>query len=266
MIEILTLSVTGIFVGFIAGLFGIGGGLIIVPVVTYLLIHFHGMNHQLAFATGIGSSMMSIIFTGLVATFFNYKNKNLNTVYFKKHMGSLIVGSFIGGILVIYGNYYYLKVFFVFYCFFAAIKLLTKINLLKPIYCFPEKIIGIIFGLISSLVGIGGGTLYVPYLVTQKLNIRESVSSASMLGVVIAISTLLCFFMNNLFIHPITNNFKSIFDYGYIYVPSLIFLTLPSLLSIYFSTKLLITINEITIKRSFALLLIIIGCLSFVNL
>ena len=115
MIEILTLSVTGIFVGFIAGLFGIGGGLIIVPVVTYLLIHFHGMNHQLAFATGIGSSMMSIIFTGLVATFFNYKNKNLNMVYFKKHMGSLIVGSFIGGMLVIYGNYYYLKVFFVFY-------------------------------------------------------------------------------------------------------------------------------------------------------
>ena len=51
MIEILTLSVTGIFVGFIAGLFGIGGGLIIVPVVTYLLIHLHGMNHQLAFAT-----------------------------------------------------------------------------------------------------------------------------------------------------------------------------------------------------------------------
>ncbi len=72
--------------------------------------------------------------------------------------------------------------------------------------------------------------------------------------------------MNNLFIHPITNNFKSILDYGYIYVPSLIFLTLPSLLSIYFSTKLLSTIKETTIKSSFALLLVIVGCLSFVNL
>ena len=75
MIEILTLSVTGLFVGFIAGLFGIGGGLIIVPVVTYLLVHLHGVNSQLAFAIGIGSSMVSIIFTGSVATFFNYKIK-----------------------------------------------------------------------------------------------------------------------------------------------------------------------------------------------
>ena len=266
MIEILTLSVTGLFVGFIAGLFGIGGGLIIVPVVTYLLVHLHGVNSQLAFAIGIGSSMVSIIFTGSVATFFNYKNKNLNTFYFKKHLCPLILGSYTGGMLVIYGDYRYLKVFFEFYCFFSAIKLLTKLNLLKPLYFFPEKIIGIIFGLISSLVGIGGGTLYVPYLESQKLNIRESVSSASMLGIIIAISTLSCFFINNFFIHPINNNFKSILDYGNIYVPSLIFLTLPSLLSIYFSTKILISINEISIKRFFAFLLLIVGFFSLVSL
>ena len=122
MIEILTLSVTGLFVGFIAGLFGIGGGLIIVPVVTYLLVHLHGVNSQLAFAIGIGSSMVSIIFTGSVATFFNYKNKNLNTFYFKKHLCPLILGSYTGGMLVIYGDYRYLKVFFVFYCFFCVCK------------------------------------------------------------------------------------------------------------------------------------------------
>src|SRR6056300_908638 len=81
MIEVLILCSTGILVGFLAGLFGIGGGLIIVPVVTFLMIHFYNFPGADAYAYGIGSSMLSIIFTGSIATYFHIKNNNFSVAY-----------------------------------------------------------------------------------------------------------------------------------------------------------------------------------------
>ena len=89
MIEVLILCSTGLLVGFLAGLFGIGGGLIIVPVVTFLMIHFYNFPGADAYAYGIGSSMLSIIFTGSMATFFHIKNNNFNFSFVSNVIGYL---------------------------------------------------------------------------------------------------------------------------------------------------------------------------------
>ena len=192
MIEILILCSTGIVVGFLAGLFGIGGGLIIVPIVTFLMIHFNDLPGADAYAYGIGSSMLSIFFTGSMATFFHMKNNNFNFSYVSNIIGYLFFGSFVGSYIIHFANFYFLKYFFIFYCFFSALKLLNRANL-NFLYSLPLKTIGFIFGALSSIVGIGGGTLFVPYLEAKKIDIKLAISSSSLLGVVIGIGTLLGF-------------------------------------------------------------------------
>ena len=117
MIEILILCSTGIVVGFLAGLFGIGGGLIIVPIVTFLMIHFNDLPGADAYAYGIGSSMLSIIFTGSMATFFHMKNNNFNFSYVSNVIGYLFFGSLIGSYIIHFANFYFLKYFFIFFTF-----------------------------------------------------------------------------------------------------------------------------------------------------
>ena len=117
----------------------------------------------------------------------------------------------------------------------------------------------------SHNVGIGGGTLFVPYLEAKKIDIRLAISSSSILGVVIGIGTLLGFVSQKLILEtsPLLNSF---FDYGNIYIKSFIFLTLPSIFTIFISTKLLVSLNQNIIKKLFAYLLISIGFISLFNL
>ena len=265
MIEILILLSTGIFVGFLAGLFGIGGGLIIVPIVTFLMIHFYDLPYADAYAYGIGSSMLSIIFTGSMATFFHFKNNNFNFSNVSNVIGYLFFGSLIGSYIIHFANFYFLKYFFIFYCFFSAVKLLNRANLLNFLYSLPLKIISFIFGVISSLVGIGGGTLFVPYFEAKKIDIKLAISSSSLLGVVIGFGTILGFVSQNLFLDT-SRLLNSFFDYGNIYIKSFIFLTLPSIVTIFISTKLLASLSQNIIKKLFACLLIIIGIISLYNL
>ena len=265
MIEVLILCSTGILVGFLAGLFGIGGGLIIVPVVTFLMIHFYNFPGADAYAYGIGSSMLSIIFTGSIATYFHIKNNNFNFANVANGIGYLFFGSLIGSYIIHFASFYFLKYFFVIYCFFSAAKLLNQSNLLNFLYSFPLKIISFIFGLISSIVGIGGGTLFVPYFESKKINIKLAISTSSALGVVIGLGTILGFISQNL----ITENtllLNPFFDYGNIYIKSFFFLTLPSIFTIFISTKLLISLDQNIIKKLFAYLLITIGLMSLFNM
>ena len=78
--EALILLIAGSFVGTLSGLLGIGGGLIIVPLLTYLLIHFHQVAFDQAMLMAIGTSLASIIFTGGVSSFFSYKTEQYELV------------------------------------------------------------------------------------------------------------------------------------------------------------------------------------------
>ena len=265
MIEVFILVLTGLFVGFLAGLFGIGGGLIIVPAVTYILIFFHNITPDIAYSSAIASSMISIIFTGSVATFFNIRNQNFEFRLINKTIFPVAIGALAGGLIINIANFYFLKFFFIFYCFLSALKLLSSKNILKPIYSFSEKIIFTVFGLISSIVGIGGGTLFVPYFENNHMDIRKSVSGSSFIGVIVGLSTIISFIIQNILFNNDYIYSEKISTLSNVYMPSFIFLTLPSLISIYFSTKLLITISKKKVKYYFALLLVFIGAISIFN-
>ena len=70
--------VLGVVVGLLAGMLGIGGGLIIVPVLSYLLIHFAGMTVETVMPVAIATSLSTIIFTGMSSAFAHYRLGNIH--------------------------------------------------------------------------------------------------------------------------------------------------------------------------------------------
>ena len=77
VVIVLSCLILGSVVGVLAGMLGIGGGLIIVPVLSYLLIHFMGMTTETAMPVAIATSLSTIIFTGMSSAFAHYKLGNI---------------------------------------------------------------------------------------------------------------------------------------------------------------------------------------------
>ena len=86
MLEIIIFIFSGIFIGIAAGLFGLGGGLMIVPVVTYCLIYFSNLLFDEAIVIGISTSLASMVITGAVAAYAHSKNNNVNYEIIKKYI------------------------------------------------------------------------------------------------------------------------------------------------------------------------------------
>jgi len=101
------------------------------------------------------------------------------------------------------------------------------------------------------LVGIGGGTLFVPHLVKRNVPAKRAVGVAATLGLIIGITATIVIYLNN----PESSNYQL----GLIYLPAILFLTLPSLIFVKLSATWLLQLPDATIKKWFAILLISIG-------
>lgn len=259
MIEPIIFILSGIFIGIAAGLFGLGGGLIIVPVVTYSLIFFSGMLLEEAILFGISTSLASMVLTGAMAFYAHNINKNIDYKIINKFIYGLILGAIIIGYSIKFIPGASLKNFFIIYTFFIAYKLFNhKSNLRRS--PMPNQLvsnlIGFFFSIISGLVGIGGATLYVPYLIKKNVPSKLAIGTSSVLGFLIGLSASIAIFISSAF-SDISN--ESLL--GFIYIPAILFLTLPSLIFVKISAGWLLKIPETLINKLFCILLIVIGLL-----
>ena len=261
MIEIFLLILAGMFIGTMAGLFGIGGGLLIVPVVTYCLVYFHAVSFEVALLSGIATSLASIVFSGLTASLTHITNRNFDSVIFQRFAIGVLFGSFTIGFYLKHIPTEIIKICFIVYTFVAAYKIIKKQAKFshKP---FPtiikSQLIGYVFAAISGLIGIGGGTLFVPYLLRKNISPKLAVGISSVLGLVIGVGSSV-----SLLLAADNNNTNDMI--GYIYVPAILFLTLPSLIFVKLSATWLLKIPDSAIKKSFACLLVAIGVLMLAN-
>ena len=156
-----------------------------------------------------------------------------------------------------------IKNFFIIYTFFIAYKTYNhKINLTKSSLPnnFISNIIGFFFSIISGLVGIGGATLFVPYLIKNNMPAKLAIGTSSALGFVIGLAASISIFIGSLY-SVSTNNSM----FGFIYLPAILFLTLPSLIFVKLSANWLLKISDENVKKLFSYLLLIIGLLMLLN-
>ncbi|MHA6326278.1 sulfite exporter TauE/SafE family protein [Roseivivax sp. CAU 1753] len=180
----------GILGGTLAGLLGVGGGIVIVPAL-YLALSLTGMEPALIMQVAVGTSLSTIVFTSVSSGWGHYKKQSIDFDVLKLWAPAILVGVVIGGILggVVSG--------YVLIAVFAVVALLVAGDMIfrspqaapsprsfsKPVWA----LFGVFAGAVSAMMGIGGGTVCVPLLSFLGYDIRKAVGTSAAIGFIIGL-------------------------------------------------------------------------------
>jgi uncharacterized membrane protein YfcA len=253
-IEIVFIFITlGIVVGIVAGLLGIGGGGILVPALTTIFI-FQGAPKETVVHVALGTSMASIALTSLSSMLAHHANGAVNWPLAKTMSVGIIIGTFLATFLIPYLSTTILAIFFTLFMAYIAVQMFrsTKINpSQKPIK--PTELRGVSLGIgaISALVSIGGGSLTVPYLTWRNIKIKNAIATSAALGFFIAIAGTIGYLINGITAVGING-----WTWGYIYLPAVLLVSIPSYLTAPIGAKLTQKLPVKILKKAFGVLLI----------
>jgi len=180
----------GIVSGLMAGLLGIGGGIVLVPIIE-IALSFFGAGDELRMHIAIATSLAIIIITAFSSTRAHYRRGAVDVGIIKSWAPAMLFGAVLGSWAASRLNGTYLVLLFSFLAFIVAIKMLFKgdTKLIRdgipdhPLVQFMPYSIG----MLSSMIGIGGGVMGVSYMSLFGVPIHRAVGTASFFGVLIAI-------------------------------------------------------------------------------
>ena len=184
------MALTAIPVGFVAGLFGIGGGLITVPFL-YYIFNSLGIDQQYLMHLAVGTSFAIIIPTSTVSVLTHHKFEAVDFDIVKSYGIYVILGVIIGTIFAASLKTKSLVLFFSIVIFFLGIYLLLlkekEANVIIKIKLHLKIILGLLVGFISAPMGIGGAVMNVPILKFFGFSINKAIGSAAAIGFLIAL-------------------------------------------------------------------------------
>jgi len=253
MLEIFLICLAfGCFSGILAGLFGLGGGLVLVPFFL-ILLETHGIANDLLMLMSVATSLATIIITSIAATLTHY---HLGTIIWKYVLNlsyGIIIGVVIGAWVADSIPSDSLRFIFALYMLYVAVQMAMQSQLkakLKPFAALTLNISGVAIGFVSSVLGIGGGTLTVPLLARHQMPMRNAVAISSACGLPIAvIGTLTYAFLG----WQKTGLPEG--SLGYIYLPAFLGVIISSMLTAPLGAKLANKLPTRQLKRYFSLLL-----------
>jgi uncharacterized membrane protein YfcA len=256
LVELVQLLLLGVFSGFVAGLLGVGGGLIIVPVLLYVLaaeVHEVVLMH-----TAIGTALFVIVFTSISSVWAHHQNRAIHWHNFIKLTPTILLGAFCGAIIAQYLSFDFLRIFFALFEITAALIMWFSINtsghadnLSKWVWL----VTGYIIGLVSAIVGIGGGTMTTPFLVYNNINIKSAIATSAAVGMPIAIASSVGFIITGIGAEGVTSGL------GFIHVKALLSIVITSVLFAPLGAKVAHSVDGIKLKKGFALFLAFLGLL-----
>lgn len=261
---ILLCLLVGAVAGFFAGLFGIGGGLLIVPVLVYLL-PMVGVPEPLLMSTALGTSFATIVITGFSSAQRHHKLGNVVWSAVKVLAPSIMVSVFICGFFIGKLDRDISSKLFACLVVYLAVKMVLsikpKINKkVKPLTTQSSIIGGILIGMASSAAGIGGGGFIVPFLNSRGIDMKKAIGSSAFCGMLLGASGMFSFMLSGW-----GNAAMPEYSLGYIYFPAVLCITATS----FFTSKLGATATSKlpvpTLKKGFALLLITIAVDMFIR-
>ncbi len=179
----------GAFSGFVAGLLGIGGGLIIVPVLLYLLAP--SIDQSILMHTSIGTALAAIVFTSISSLYAHHRHGAILWRNFVRLTPTILLGSYSGALLANYLSFDFLRVFFAVFEITVALIMWFGVSASSHadhLSRWVWSLAGYIIGLISAMVGIGGGTMTTPFLVYNNVDIKNAIATSAAVGMPIAIA------------------------------------------------------------------------------
>ena len=258
-IEWLLYPALGIVAGLLAGLLGVGGGLVLVGALA-MLLPGQGVPPSIAMQAALATSLASVIVTATSSAYSHARRGAVLWNYVAWLVPGLLLGAWLGGRFAAGIDGDTLRWFVVAYCLLAAVQL--AFDLPRPragakhaVAASPGAWLvaaGMLIGSVSAVVGIGGGSMTVPLLVSRGVAPVRAVASSSACGVVIGLSAATSYATAPGAIGMPPGSL------GYVFLPAAIGIVLTSLLAAPYGARLAHRIDGRTLKRIFA------GFLTFV--
>lgn len=181
---------SGVVGGVLAGLLGVGGGIVIVPAL-YLALSMAGMDPALTMQMAVGTSLATIVFTSLSSGYGHYRRGAIDMALLRLWAPSILVGVVVGGILGGLVSGYVLIAVFAAVAFLVALDMILRRpgdgpaarSFSRPVWAG----LGVVAGAVSAMMGIGGGTVCVPLLNFLGYDIRRAVGTSAAIGFVIGL-------------------------------------------------------------------------------
>lgn len=256
MDSLLIYILLGIGAGLLSGMLGVGGGQVVVPGLLYIF-HINAFNSDVAVHTALGTSMATIVVTSLSSAHSHQKRGSLDGALVRVMAPGIVVGAVIGGLMSGVFSAQTLRTSFGIFLLILAAQMAFS---LKPS---PQRGLpgvaamsaaGALIGWVSAIVGVGGGSMVVPFLTWCNVNIKVAVGTASACGVPLALAGMVGFVVAG-WGHP------HLFPYslGYVYLPAWLSVSACSVLFTPVGAAISHRLPVDTLKRAFSVFLVIAG-------
>ncbi len=187
---VLIAAAAGIGGGVLAGLLGVGGGIVIVPAL-YVALNWAGMDAGITMKTAVGTSLATIVFTSLSSSFGHHRRGALDMALLRLWAPSILIGVLGGALLAGFvSGYVLVAVFAIVAALVSADMILRRPadgpaerSFSRPVWA----ALGVLAGGVSAMMGIGGGTVCVPLLNFLGYDIRRAVGTSAAIGFVIGL-------------------------------------------------------------------------------
>ncbi len=265
------LVLCSICAGLIAGLFGLGGGVVIVPVV-FLILQKQAIAPETAMAVAVSTSMASIVMTNIAAALSHHRLGHIEVRAVKAWVLPLCLGACLGSSVIITFTPSFLIIFFGVFLWLVALMAAYRSRLnhqhqneQTEIVFLSAKQSSFAFfaGCLSAMVGVGGGSLNVPAFQYLGLPVKRAVGTASLLGLLMAFVTVI---WTLLFTRIIETNAESVWSslhiewlLGPIYLPALAVIVPCTLIFAPVGAMLSHRISNVWLSRLLLCLLVLMG-------
>lgn len=248
--------IVGAVAGILAGLLGVGGGLVIVPILAYTFTE-QAFPYELIMHLALGTSLASIMFTSISSFMAHDRVGAVRWDIFWQIVLGILVGTFLGSCVASRMSTAFLSFFFVFFLYCVAYQMVRD-KKPNPSRELPGKMgmfgVGNIIGAVSSFVGIGGGSLSVPFMIWCNIPAHKAIGTSAAIGFPIAISGALGYIYSGW-----NNPQLPAWSFGYVYLPAFFGIVVASVLTAPVGAKIAHKLPVKRLKQVFAVLLAIMG-------
>lgn len=254
--------VLGAIAGILAGLFGVGGGIIIVPVLVFSFTA-QGFAPEVLTHLAVGTSLATIVFTSINSIREHNRRGAVQWNLFVWLAPGILAGAAVGGVTAALIQGPILQKIIGVFAICVALQLalnLTPKNP-RPLPKHPELVAaGGIIGWASAIFGIGGGSVTVPFLVWRSVSIQQAVATSAACGFPIAFAGAVVFMSTGWHESQLPE-----WSLGFVYLPAVLGIALTSMFFARFGARLAHRLPPLLLKRLFALLLTAVGISFLLN-
>jgi uncharacterized membrane protein YfcA len=250
-------GICGLTAGFLAGLFGIGGGLIMVPVLVYAF-KTAGIATEHVVTLALGTSLAAIVFSAAQSAYGHYRRGSASIDVIRRVVPWVVFGVVMGSAVAAETPSTPLLVFVGCFQFFAAALMVTDVSRLAALQVVAKQdyalnICSLAFGSVAALAGIGGGTLFTPYFKAAGMETRSAIGTSAAIGLPVSLAGALAYAWQGRHVA------LGVWTIGYINLPALAALVLGTLVTVRLGVAVAHWLPSRILAAAFAVFLIVNG-------